>query len=62
MSTAAVQRGPITGSFSEDWVLFRVLGGAQVAQEGCVCRKCNSKNEYAEPNQKDGTYVCYECR
>lgn len=28
----------------------------------CVCRKCNAKNEYANPNQPDGSYVCYECR
>jgi hypothetical protein len=28
----------------------------------CVCSRCNSKNDYAEPNQKDGTYVCFECR
>ncbi len=29
---------------------------------GCNCKKCNMKNEFAEPNQKDGTYVCYMCR
>lgn len=28
----------------------------------CVCKKCNMKNEHAEPNQNDGTYVCYNCR
>lgn len=27
----------------------------------CVC-KCGMRNEYAEPNQKDGSYVCYVCR
>lgn len=30
--------------------------------DGCNCRKCNGKNPYAEPNQKDGSYLCYECR
>lgn len=30
---------------------------------GCVCKRCNSRNKWAEPNQKDGTsYICYECR
>jgi hypothetical protein len=29
---------------------------------GCNCRKCNMKNEFAAPNQKDGSYVCYTCR
>jgi len=27
-----------------------------------ICKKCNAKNDYAEPNQKDGSYVCFECR
>ena len=27
-----------------------------------ICRRCNSENPYAEANQKDGTYVCFECR
>lgn len=29
---------------------------------GSICKRCNSMNSYAEPNQKDGSYVCYECR
>lgn len=29
---------------------------------GCVCKRCNQKNEYAAANQKDGSYLCYECR
>lgn len=28
----------------------------------CICKLCNMKNEFAEPNQKDGSYVCYSCR
>lgn len=27
-----------------------------------VCKTCNSMNEYTEPNQKDGSYVCFNCR
>lgn len=26
-----------------------------------VCNSCNTPNPYAEPNQPDGTYVCWEC-
>lgn len=29
---------------------------------GCSCKKCREFNEYAEPNQDDGTFVCYTCR
>jgi hypothetical protein len=31
-------------------------------KSGMNCIKCNSYNEYAEPNQKDNTYKCYSCR
>lgn len=27
-----------------------------------ICTTCHSSNPFAEPNQKDGTYKCYECR
>ena len=33
-----------------------------VKGNGMHCSSCNALNEYAEPNQKDGTYRCYECR
>lgn len=29
---------------------------------GCSCKKCDDFNEYAEPNQKDGTFICFSCR
>lgn len=29
---------------------------------GCVCKRCNMFNDCAAPNQKDGSYLCYECR
>ena len=29
---------------------------------GCICARCNMKNEYAGPNQPDGTYKCFDCR
>ncbi len=29
---------------------------------GHNCKTCNSRNDYANSNQADGSYVCYECR
>lgn len=26
------------------------------------CKKCGLINEWAKPNQKDGSYICYNCR
>lgn len=30
--------------------------------EGCTCKKCREFFEYAEPNQDDGTMICWACR
>lgn len=27
-----------------------------------LCKKCNDLNEFAEPNQPDGSYLCFGCR
>ena len=26
------------------------------------CTSCHQQHRWAEPNQKDGSFVCYECR
>lgn len=31
-------------------------------KDGCNCKKCKELFEYAEPNQSDGTFICYGCR
>lgn len=31
-------------------------------KDGCDCKKCKEYFPYAEPNQDDGTLVCYKCR
>lgn len=40
--------------------------GAVIAQRAIItgfnCCRCNSKNDYAAANQKDGTYLCFNCR
>lgn len=30
--------------------------------DGCSCKKCKEYYQYAEPNQDDGTLICYGCR
>ena len=30
--------------------------------DGVVCKKCNGRNPWGEPNRPDGTYLCYECK
>jgi hypothetical protein len=30
--------------------------------DGCTCKKCETFYEFAEPNQDDGTLVCWACR
>jgi hypothetical protein len=31
-------------------------------RDGCDCKKCKEYYPYAEPNQEDGTLICYACR
>lgn len=31
-------------------------------RDGCDCKKCKEFYPYAEPNQEDGTLICYACR
>ncbi len=33
-----------------------------VNSDGCFCKKCKEFYQYAEPNQTDGTLICYGCR
>ncbi len=33
-----------------------------VNKDGCICTKCGEMYPYAEPNQPDGTMICYSCR
>ena len=33
-----------------------------VAPAGVCCKRCHALNGWAEPNQKDGSYLCFECR
>jgi hypothetical protein len=31
-------------------------------KDGMLCATCKEYVQYAEPNQKDGSYVCFKCR
>lgn len=42
-------------------IKFNGFGGASVPT-GHNCSRCGTHNEYAAPNQPDGSYVCYGCR
>ena len=35
---------------------------AKSNKDGCTCKKCKELYPYAEPNQDDGTLICYKCR
>jgi len=62
------------GSYSDIWGKFGPNGSllhmlqddspkpVEPVVTGHFCVSCNLKNEYAVANQKDGTYVCFECR
>lgn len=43
------------------WPVFAPVVSTPEPQ-GCTCKKCNERNEYAEPNQSDGSYICVSCR
>lgn len=32
------------------------------SSNGMVCSRCGQHNPYAESNQSDGSYICYNCR
>jgi hypothetical protein len=35
---------------------------AKSNKDGCTCKKCKELYPFAEPNQDDGTLICYKCR
>ena len=45
-------------------VFFEPLPGVKPVAKatGHNCRVCNQRNDFAEANQVDGTYVCFNCR
>lgn len=51
--------------FGDNWLSdidFGFLNEEEKKSDGCFCKKCKDFFPYAEPNQKDGTLICYSCR
>jgi hypothetical protein len=64
-----------TGSMPTQWITIPIDMNASATQapvekkktkrkeeDGCICKKCKEFYPYAEPNQEDGTLICYGCR
>lgn len=53
-----------TGSNPHPTVFFEPKAGVtpKAKKTGFHCTGCNLKNEFAEANQDDGTYLCFNCR
>ena len=69
----AVPATVTTTPFSVQWYSIPVgtwsVGGCETNapekisnKDGCTCKKCKEFYQYAEPNQDDGTLICYGCR
>jgi hypothetical protein len=50
----------VSGDLSGDTTQARAV--KKKDKSGCSCKKCKDYNEYAEPNQEDGSFICYRCR
>ncbi len=55
-----------TGGMGGGWVTWPPAVEAEsvkkINKDGCDCKKCKEFYPYAEPNQDDGTLICYQCR
>lgn len=47
-----------------DWGPNKDCAGVPAPKKstGCICTRCKEFYEYAEPNQKDGSFKCFSCR
>lgn len=61
-STNRLKIGPPGCWGDATWESIDDVWARRAQPSGCVCFRCNNKNEFAEPNQKDGRYLCFECR
>lgn len=49
-------------AFIGDNLQFDFVKDLPKNKDGYICTKCRELFPYAEPNQKDGTLICYSCR
>lgn len=52
------------GSHPHPTVFFEPKPGSRPVAKptGHICKGCNFKNDFAEANQDDGSYLCFNCR
>ena len=52
------------GSHPQPTVFFEPKPGSRPVAKatGFNCKACNFRNDFAEANQDDGTYLCFNCR
>jgi hypothetical protein len=63
--TWCVQEGHVTIdllSLADRLELFLENRRKRKHPDGMLCSKCKSFYEFAEPNQSDGSMICYSCR
>lgn len=72
--TIIVQSGTGTNLVPAQWITHTIAINASCAgdttsspkpkddRDGCDCAKCKDFYPYAEPNQENGTLICYRCR
>jgi len=67
----ALRRGTITMAFTLGQILSlpeckvipqKITTIYSSSSNGMVCSGCKKHNPYAESNQNDGTFICYNCR
>lgn len=54
----------VKGGNPQPTVFFEPITGVKPVPKktGFHCARCNFKNDFAEANQDDGTYLCFNCR
>lgn len=62
---STIKKGHLDSFYkNNNWSFERIDSRSKqsVSSLGCICTRCRARNEWAAPNRKDGTYVCFECR
>lgn len=53
---------PTTNGSSSQFATAKAQSVSERSYGPMHCVKCNEKNDYAEPNRADGSYMCFGCR
>lgn len=44
------------------WIIAENKATIQIVINGYHCHECNDYCTFSEPNQKNGTFICFKCR